>query len=122
MTNIDHERNMSREAELKALFRQQAATAGLPDPVEEYRGIHGRRFRFDLAWVEERIAVEIQGGRWIQTTGHNSGRGLERDYEKSNLATLNGWIYIQTTPEMVEDGRAIALVEEAFAVRKGQAA
>lgn len=116
--NIGHERNMSRESELKTLLRQQVNAAGLPEPVEEYRGIPGRRFRFDLCFVDARIAVEIQGGRWIQNTGHNSGRGLERDYEKANLAMLSGWIYLQVSPEMVEDGRALTLVEDAFAKRK----
>jgi hypothetical protein len=37
----------------------QLRMAGLPDPVEEYRFAPPRRWRFDLAWPERMLAVEV---------------------------------------------------------------
>ena len=45
-------------------------------------------------YPEEKILVEVQGG--IYTRGaHSRGVGLERDYEKLNLAQLNGFRVFQ---------------------------
>lgn len=42
-------------------FLAQISVAGVPLPAVEYRGIPGRRFRFDFAWPELMLAVEIEG-------------------------------------------------------------
>ncbi len=49
-----------------------------------------RRWRFDFAFVDDRLAVEIQGGTWIKG-GHNSGYGVTADYEKLRAAQRLGW-------------------------------
>lgn len=59
--------------------------------IPEYKVIPDRRYRFDYVHLETRIAIEINGGRWVKS-GHSSGTGLLRDYEKNNLALLNGWV------------------------------
>ena len=54
---------------------------------------HQRRYRADFAYPERKILV-VQGG--IYTRGaHSRGIGLERDYEKLNLAQLNGFRVFQ---------------------------
>lgn len=69
---------------------------GLPPYVEEYRGIPDRKFRFDFAWLDKRVAVECEGGLYGKG-GHNSVEGINRDCEKYNLATLNGWRVLRLT-------------------------
>lgn len=69
---------------------------GLPEPVREHCGIPGRRFRFDLAYLDERIAIECHGGEFING-GHNRGQGLAKDCTKANLAQLGGWLYLAYT-------------------------
>lgn len=71
---------------------------GLPCPKGQVRLIPGRRFSFDFAWVEQRIAVEIQGGIWMPPDKNGNRRGahaaplnLERDHRKANLACCHGY-------------------------------
>jgi len=46
-----------------------------------------RQWRFDFAWPDHKVAIEIQGfGK-----GHNSYAGMSSDYEKHNAAMLLGW-------------------------------
>ncbi len=88
--------------------------AGLPLPVREYRFAPPRRWRFDFAWPDRGLALEIEGGVW--TGGrHVRGRGYERDCEKYAEAALRGWRVLRVTPGMVRDGRAVALLARAFA-------
>ena len=59
-----------------------------------------RRFLFDFAHLPTRTAIELQGGIWVKS-GHNTGTGLLRDYEKLNLATSLGWKVFMLASEMV---------------------
>ena len=72
----------------------------------EYRFHKIRKFRFDFCWPEAKVAVEMAGGIWArEKSGHSSGRGLERDYEKLNLAQSAecGWIVFQLSEAMARD-------------------
>ena len=82
---------MSKSA-LEAELALQIKALGLPEPIREYQAIKGRKFRFDFAWLdpEHRLLVEVNGGTYTKGA-HATGRGIARDYEKSNLATLDGW-------------------------------
>ena len=95
----------------------QIRLAGLPVPVTEYRVAPPRRWRFDWAYVVEKIALEQDGGIWLPGGGrHNRPRGYERDIEKLNEAVLLGWRVLRFTPAMVADGRALAVVERGLKV------
>lgn len=94
----------------------QLRVSGVPVPTREYRFIVSRRWRFDLAWPTLKVAVEVEGAIW--TSGrHTRGSGYEADMEKYNEAALAGWTVIRVSPEMVDDGRALAVIERA--VRRG---
>lgn len=70
------------------------------EAVKEYRFHPTRRFRFDYALPNHKIAIEIEGGIWVQGR-HTRGAGYKRDLEKYNLATTMGWRilrYIPNTP------------------------
>jgi very-short-patch-repair endonuclease len=91
----------------------QLRMAGLPDPVEEYRFAPPRRWRFDLAWPERMLAVEVEGGVWVGGR-HTRPAGYEKDCEKYSEAAVLGWRVIRVTTQMVKDGRALALIERAL--------
>jgi len=62
---------------------------GIP-PEREYRFHPTRRWRFDVAFPKQRVAVELEGGVW--TLGrHTRGKGFRGDMEKYNAATELGW-------------------------------
>jgi very-short-patch-repair endonuclease len=94
-------------------FSSVLLAAGFPEPVRELRFAPPRRWRFDYAWPQRRLALEIEGGIW--TGGrHVRGKGYENDCEKYNAAAIRGWTVLRVTTAMVRDGRALALLEQAF--------
>jgi very-short-patch-repair endonuclease len=98
------------------LFQLKAVKA--PEPVLEYpfaKSI-GRRWRFDAAWPDLSVAVEVDGGAFVGGR-HVTGTGFEKDAEKMSTAAAMGWRVLRITPRMIEDGRALRLIEEALAFR-----
>ncbi len=88
----------------------QCVMVGLDRPQREHRFHPTRLWRFDLAWPERRFAVEVDGGTWANMR-HTRGSGWIKDQEKLNEAAILGWRVLHVTPEQVENGEAIALVE-----------
>jgi very-short-patch-repair endonuclease len=62
-----------------------------------------RRFTFDYAWVEQRTAIEIDGGTWKPGGGRH---GQDCDREKLNLATLEGWKVLRFSGAMLHNDPA----------------
>jgi len=59
---------------------------GLMPPVRELKFHPERRWKFDFAWPELKLAVEIEGqGR------HQTFVGFRRDCDKYNAALAMGW-------------------------------
>lgn len=81
------------------LFHWRALTCG-PEPEQEYRFHPTRRWRFDFAWVDARVAVECEGGTWTRGR-HTRGGGFEKDCEKYNSATAMGWRVFRVTSGML---------------------
>jgi hypothetical protein len=83
----------------------------------EHLGPKGRKawYRFDFAWPDLKIALEVEGGTW-QTSRHTTGSGFEKDCEKYNEAACAGWTVLRVTGSMVHDGRALEYVRRALAL------
>ena len=103
---------MSKSA-LEAELALQIKALGLPEPVREYRAIAGRKFRFDFAWLEQRLLVEVNGGTYTQGA-HSTGRGIARDYERANLAVLHGWRVLTFDGKAVKSGEAVEVIRQAL--------
>ena len=99
-------------SDLESDLLQQIIDHGLPDPVQQHRFARhlGRTWRFDFAWVEDRVAVEVDGGTFIKGLGHGTGQSAERDAVKSAVALCMGWRVVRVTTHMVADGRALAVI------------
>ena len=95
----------------------QVTATGLPESVAEYQFDPDRKWRLDRAWPGHRVGVEVQGGTWSNGR-HTRGEGYEQDCEKANGAALLGWIVLRVTPRMIDDGRALALIERAIALQE----
>lgn len=93
------------------VFQLQALSA--PEPVREYRFDKVRRWRFDLAWPDRMLAVEVQGGVWSQGK-HGRGSGVAKDYEKLNTAQIMGWKVLQFETSSVNSGEAAELIMKAL--------
>lgn len=89
-------------------------------PQCEYRIVAGDRHRWDFAWPESRVALEIQGGTWLskngKKAGHSTGTGQRRDCIKANLAAAAGWRVFYATSDMLRDDLPglVAMILEAL--------
>lgn len=100
--------------EEQMLFQMRAV--GIPEPQREFRFAPPRRWRFDFCWPDRMLAAEVEGGTWAPgRSRHTTGVGFEGDCEKYSEATIQGWAVLRLTGTMVQDGRAIGLIERAFA-------
>ena len=95
----------------------------LPKPASEHEFAKsiGRKWRFDAAYVEEKIAVEMEGGTgWKRegTSRHLTPSGFAGDVEKYNAAACMGWAVLRFTPAMLRDGTAIVTVRRALEARR----
>lgn len=84
-----------------------------PGCVAEHRFHPVRRWRFDFAWPEKKIALEIEGGAFIGGR-HTRGAGYENDIEKYNEATLAGWTVLRATRGMVRRGDVWMMLDRVF--------
>jgi hypothetical protein len=78
-------------------FLELCAAAKLPIPAREVLFLADRDFRADYCWPLQKIIIEQQGFR-----DHSTRKGLQRDYEKSNLAQAAGFKYFQFTPKQLQ--------------------
>jgi len=92
------------------LFMDQLMEHQLDIPKTEYRFLKKRKFRFDFAWPDRMIAMEVEGGVWSGGR-HTTGKGYTRDLEKYNLATLHGWEVYRFTTQDVTKEIAIAFMK-----------
>lgn len=103
-------------SEIEEAFAFQLRAVGLPEPERQVVLFPAdRKFVYDFVYREARICIEVQGGIWRRgDSGHSSGRGILRDYEKSNLAQSHGWRCFHFAPEHIESGEAVQMVERAL--------
>ena len=101
---------------LNDLFASELDAEGITYQ-REFKAIAGRQFRYDF-YIEHdppdgfSLLVELQGGVWMKKGAHNTGKAINRDCEKLNLAVLRGHNVMHFTTDMVEDGTAIQQVKE----------
>lgn len=85
----------------------------LPVPEREFRFAAPRRWRFDFAWPDQKIALETEGATF--TNGrHVRGVGYELDCIKYSEAAIRGWKVIRATGNMIKNGTAIELLTRAL--------
>jgi len=85
-----------------------------PAVKRQYRFHPERKWTFDFCWVEAKVAAECEGGIWLAGR-HNRGAGFEKDIEKYNAATLDGWRVFRFTEGMIARGEAIITLLAALA-------
>jgi len=115
---MKHDPALARKLYAKAPSRLEATlslhlrSAGL-NPETEYRFAPPRRWKFDFAFPAQKVAIECEGG--IYSGGrHVRGAGFEKDCEKYNAASLDGWRLLRFTAQMINSGEALAQIEQAL--------
>ena len=81
--------------------------------VREY-SLPGRVFRWDFAFPDARLLVEVHGGIWRAKGAHNTGSAIQRDCEKAAYATGQGWRHFAVTGDQITSGQALAWIKTAL--------
>lgn len=79
--------------------------------VSEHRFNPKRRWRFDYAHPQRKIAIEVEGGTWVSGR-HNRGKGFIADMEKYNAAGADGWTVFRFTPQQMDNGHAMSFLTD----------
>lgn len=105
--------------DLNGIFKGQLIQYGVTGWKEEHYFHTRRKWRFDFAWPELKIAVEIHGGTYVpkhqlderrQGAGaHSRGAHQRRDFEKWSEAAILGWRVLHGD---TKDVRKSSLVEK----------
>jgi len=104
------------KSELESELCFQMATDSLPEPAQEHRFHATRKWRFDFAWPEFKVACEVEGGTWADGR-HTRGLGFQRDCTKYNEAALLGWLVLRVTGHHIETGKALLWIRRALTAR-----
>ncbi len=81
-------------------------------PEREYRFHPDRRWRFDFAWVDIKLAVEVDGVLWDKQGRHQRPKGMANDNDKNNEAVLLGWRVLYFTPAQIKNLQAVDTLEK----------
>lgn len=93
---------------LEQALYQTIKDEGLPLPEKEFLFCVGRKWRFDFAYPNIKLAIEVEGGINEFARGrHMRAEGFIKDCEKYNKAALLGWRLLRytthTIPYVVDD-------------------
>lgn len=94
-----------KQSALEAHFLQWVLEQrDIPPPRAEHQFAYPRRWRFDFAWIQHRVAVEIDGGLFVAGR-HGRGAGIIQDAEKMLEAAARGWRVIRVPSVWIVDSR-----------------
>lgn len=83
----------------------------------EYRFDSFRKWRFDFAFLDGKVALEVQGG--LFTGGrHTRGAALLKEQEKLNAAAVQGWRILYCVPQELCMQETVDMIRAALRGRK----
>lgn len=84
--------------------------ANLKVKVEkEFQFYAKRKWRFDYAIPEYKIAIEVEGGVWTRGR-HTRGAGFMGDMTKYNAAAVFGWRLLRVVPSTLMTDKTLGLI------------
>lgn len=122
MTNT--QKGTERERAFLGLIRISQCAAELPSVATPDRHLDAEDgqlavvgLRFDFAWIEAGVLVELDGGQWLPGGGRH---GSDEDRWKTMLAVAHDWRVIHLSPAMIErePARMLQLLSNALDTRE----
>ena len=85
--------------------------------IKEYKFCDGRKWRFDYALPDLKIAIEIEGG--VFSNGrHTRGKGYLNDMEKYNMASELGWTLLRYTPTQLNESKTYEQIKRVIKTKQ----
>lgn len=115
-----------RGASKEDLFAFQCKNLQLPTVERNYRFAQSvkRQWKFDFAFVKQKLAVEVEGlvvrrigGELVCTGRHASIDGFRADCTKYATAALLGWTVLRFEQSQVKTGYAIEMAQKLLFAR-----
>ena len=72
-----------------------------------------RKFRFDYCYTKHKLAIEIEGGIWINGR-HNRASGFIKDMEKYNIACILGYRILRFTIQDLKKESTYITIKDAI--------
>jgi len=88
---------------------------GLPAPAKQFKFCPTRKWHADFAYPSAMLLIEVDGGGYVAGR-HTRGKGFEDDCERTSTAAALGYRVVRVTRNLIEDGRAVALIAQALTV------
>lgn len=85
------------------------------EPIKEYKFHPTRRWRFDYAFIDSKVAIEIDGGVWISGR-HNRASGYVKDMEKFNQAAMLGWRVLKFKPDEINNNETYDIIKKTISL------
>ena len=108
---VKKSRQAANKPPLKDVFTIICKTDLGVECVKEFKFHTERRWRFDYAIPQYKIALEVEGGVWTQGR-HTRPQGFLGDMEKYNNAALLGWRVFRTTPNELYSKKTLLLLKK----------
>jgi very-short-patch-repair endonuclease len=107
------EQAKAKRENLELTFKMQLRAAGIQKGwVSEYIFHPTRKWRFDIAFVDIKLAIEVDGGTTWGKSRHSYGDGFDNDCVKRNTAQMMGWTVFNFSAGLIKSGQAIMFVED----------
>lgn len=104
-----------KRVDLADRLADQLHLAGIRGWVREHRFHATRRWRFDIAFEQTRLAVECDGFAAGGKAGrHQRPAGVMADNEKLAEAAIAGWRVMRCTGRQISSGEALRWIERAL--------
>lgn len=100
-------------------FRYHLASCGVDGFVEEHQFHATRKWRFDFAWIDDKVAVEIEGAEFSRGR-HQRPKGFADDCEKYNAAAIDGWMVLRFVGSEIKKNprKCVGVVQTALQSRR----
>ncbi len=113
-------RKESAKSKAEDLFAFQLKSIGLAGFVRQHKFAATRKWTLDFAFVDARVAIEIQGfGPGGHGGAHQRPKRLNAQYEKHSALAIYGWRLLEGSTRQVEDGSLLKWTEAALGVAGG---
>jgi len=116
----------SKKSEAEKLFAEQLARVPNLTFVQQlhFAKTIKRRWRFDFAFPEFKVAVEIDGvvmkqigGKWFTMGRHADVTGMRGDCMKGNAAIMYGWAVLHFLQDEIKPERALTTTLRVLALK-----